>query len=112
MGGALRTSLPLDGVVVHPHGLCESDEVGHGTQVWAFAHVLAGARISRDCNICGGEFVENDGSFGDRVTVKNHLMIFEGIHEADDAFLGPGVIGARAVVMSDLPAHGFRDRQT
>jgi hypothetical protein len=39
-------------------------------------------------------------------------MIFEGIHEADDAFLGPGVIGARAVVMSDLPAHGFRDRQT
>ena len=88
----MTTSLSLDGVFVHPHGLCESDDVGHGTRVWAFAHVLAGARIGRDCNVCDGAFVENGASVGDRVTVKNQVMIFEGVHIADDVFLGPGVI--------------------
>jgi UDP-3-O-[3-hydroxymyristoyl] glucosamine N-acyltransferase len=65
----VRTSLPLEGVFVHPYGLCESDEVGPGTRVWAFAHVLAGARIGRDCNVCDGAFMENGASVGDRVTV-------------------------------------------
>jgi UDP-2-acetamido-3-amino-2,3-dideoxy-glucuronate N-acetyltransferase len=92
MHGAVTISSPLDGVFVHPHGLCESDNIGRGTRVWAFAHVLAGARIGRDCNICDGAFVENGASIGDRVTVKNQVMIFEGVHIADDVFLGPGVI--------------------
>jgi UDP-2-acetamido-3-amino-2,3-dideoxy-glucuronate N-acetyltransferase len=92
MTSAVRTPPPLDGVFVHPRGLCESDEVGRGTRVWAFAHVLAGARIGRDCNVCDGAFVENGASIGDRVTVKNQVMIFEGVHVADDVFLGPGVI--------------------
>ena len=64
---------------MHPRGLCESEEIGQGTRVWAFAHVLAGARIGRDCNICDGAFVENGASIGDRVTVKNQVMIFEGV---------------------------------
>jgi acetyltransferase-like isoleucine patch superfamily enzyme len=92
MGGAVTSSLSLDGVFVHPKGLCESNNVGRGTRVWAFAHVLAGARIGRDCNICDGAFVENGASVGDRVTIKNQVMIFEGVHIADDVFLGPGVI--------------------
>ena len=92
MGGAVTTSLPPDGVFVHPCGLCDSQEIGHGTRIWAFAHVLAGARIGRDCNICDGAFVENGASIGDRVTVKNQVMIFEGVHVGDDVFLGPGVI--------------------
>src|SRR4051812_23494626 len=45
---------------VHPQALCETAEVGANTRVWAFAHVLSGARIGRDCNICDHVFVEND----------------------------------------------------
>jgi UDP-2-acetamido-3-amino-2,3-dideoxy-glucuronate N-acetyltransferase len=88
----VATRFPLDGVFIHPRGLCESDEVGHGTRIWAFAHVLAGARIGRDCNVCDGAFVETGASVGDRVTVKNQVMIFEGVDVGDDVFLGPGVI--------------------
>ena len=40
------------GVFVHLNGLCESETVGGATRVWAFAHVLKGARVGRDCNIC------------------------------------------------------------
>jgi hypothetical protein len=39
----------VDGVQVHPRGLCESEDVGAGTRVCAFAHVLPGARVGRDC---------------------------------------------------------------
>lgn len=78
-------------VFVHPQGLCESDDVGDGTRVWAFAHVLKGARVGRDCNVCDGAYVENGAVVGDRVTIKNQVMIFEGVTVEDDVFLGPGV---------------------
>lgn len=79
-------------VHVHPHGLCESDDVGDGTRVWAFAHVLAGARIGRDCNICDHAFVEGRVVLGDRVTVKNATLLFDGVTCEDDVFLGPNVL--------------------
>jgi acetyltransferase-like isoleucine patch superfamily enzyme len=76
-------------VFVHPRGLCESPNVGDGTRVWAFAHVLPGARIGRDCNICDHVFVENDVVLGDRVTVKCGVQLWDGLRVADDVFIGP-----------------------
>ena len=81
-----------EGVFVHDKGLCESESVGAGTRVWAFAHVLPGAVVGRDSNICVGAYVESGAVVGDRVTVKNQVMIFEGVTVEDDVFLGPGVI--------------------
>lgn len=81
-----------DAVRVHPLGLCESTEVGRGTRVWAFAHVLQGAVIGEDCNICDGAYVEFGAVLGNRVTVKNQVMIFEGVTIEDEVFLGPGVV--------------------
>jgi acetyltransferase-like isoleucine patch superfamily enzyme/dTDP-4-dehydrorhamnose 3,5-epimerase-like enzyme len=76
-------------VFVHPRGLCESDEVGSGTRVWAFAHVLPGARIGVDCNICDGVFVEGKAIVGDRVTVKCGVQLWDGVELEDDVFVGP-----------------------
>ena len=80
------------GVFVHPAGLCESESVGSGTRVWAFAHVLPGAVVGDDCNICDGAYVEGGAVVGDRVTVKNQVLIFEGVTIEDDVFLGPAVV--------------------
>jgi len=80
------------GVFVHPHGLCESDSVGAGTRIWAFAHVLPGAVVGEGCNVCDGAYVEAGAVVGDRVTVKNQVMIFDGVAVENDVFLGPGVI--------------------
>jgi UDP-2-acetamido-3-amino-2,3-dideoxy-glucuronate N-acetyltransferase len=82
----------MSGPFVHPNGLCESDDVGDGTRVWAFAHVLPGARVGRDCNICDGAFVETGASLGDRVTVKNGTLVFAGVTCEDEVFLGPNVL--------------------
>ena len=43
---------------LHPQGICESKNVGKGTRIYAFAHVLPGARIGKDCNICDHVFIE------------------------------------------------------
>ena len=63
--------------------------MGGGTRVWAFAHVLPGARIGADCNICDHTFIENDVVIGDRVTIKPGVQLWDGIRIEDDVFVGP-----------------------
>jgi len=74
---------------VHPQGICESKSVGARTRVWAFTHVLPGARVGADCNICDHVFIENDVIIGDRVTVKSGVQLWDGLRVADDVFIGP-----------------------
>ncbi len=78
-----------EGAFIHERALCESDQVGPGTRIWAFAHVLAGARIGADCNICDGVFVEQDVVVGDRVTVKCGVQLWNGVVLEDNVFVGP-----------------------
>lgn len=74
---------------IHPQALCESSNIGTGTRIWAFAHVLPGARVGDDCNICDGVFIENDVIVGDRVTVKCGVQLWDGVRLQDDVFVGP-----------------------
>jgi UDP-2-acetamido-3-amino-2,3-dideoxy-glucuronate N-acetyltransferase len=76
---------------VHGHALCESPNIGHGTRVWAFAHILPQARLGSDCNVCDNVFIENDVVVGDRVTLKCGVQIWDGITIEDDVFVGPNV---------------------
>lgn len=74
---------------VHSQALCETTNVGPRTRIWAFAHVLPGARVGADCNICDGVFVENDVLVGDRVTIKSGVQLWDGVRLGDDVFVGP-----------------------
>jgi len=93
---AVESGVILDrrglGVAIHPAGICESDGVGEGTRIWAFAHVLEGAVIGRECNIGDHAYIEGGVRIGDRVTIKNGAMLFEGVTVEDDVFIGPGVV--------------------
>jgi acetyltransferase-like isoleucine patch superfamily enzyme len=77
---------------VHPQALCESDDVGRGTRIWAFAHVMAGAHVGVECNIGDHCFIENGAWVGDRVTVKNAVLIWDAVRIEDDAFVGPNAV--------------------
>ena len=77
------------GFFVHPHGLCESTEVGPGTRIWAGAHVMTGARVGRDCNLCGQTFIEEGAVVGDGVVVKNGVQVWDGVSLANHVFVGP-----------------------
>lgn len=85
--------MPLDpSVFVHPQALCESEEIGPGTRIWAFAHVMVGARVGSDCNVCDHVFVETGAVVGNRVTMKNNVLIWDCVVIEDDVFLGPNVV--------------------
>lgn len=74
---------------IHANALCETSDVGDGTRVWAFAHILPGASIGRECNICDGVFIEGGVVVGDRVTVKCGVQLWDGVRIEDDVFIGP-----------------------
>jgi UDP-2-acetamido-3-amino-2,3-dideoxy-glucuronate N-acetyltransferase len=97
-------SEPAD-VFVHPAGLCESNDVGAGTRIWAFAHVMSGAVVGAACNIGDHAFIEGGARLGDRVTVKNAVLVWDKVTVDDDVFLGPSV-----VFTNDLRPRSFGPR--
>jgi acetyltransferase-like isoleucine patch superfamily enzyme len=75
---------------VHDRAIVEDGaEIGQGTRVWAFAHVLDGAVIGKECNLGDGAFVETGAKLGNHVTVKNGVYVWEGVTAEDWVFLGP-----------------------
>jgi UDP-2-acetamido-3-amino-2,3-dideoxy-glucuronate N-acetyltransferase len=80
---------PDSSALIHPNALCESRRIGANTRVWAFAHILPGAVVGSDCNICDHVFIENDVTVGDRVTIKCGVQLWDGLRVADDVFIGP-----------------------
>ena len=82
----------------HEKALVESGcEIGERTKVWAFVHILGGAKIGADCNICDNVFIENDVIVGDRVTIKCGVQLWDGLRIADDVFIGPNATFANDI---------------
>jgi acetyltransferase-like isoleucine patch superfamily enzyme len=73
----------------HATALVESARVGDGTRIQAFAHVLPGAEIGRDCQIGDHTFIENDVIVGDRVTIQCGVQLWDGVRIEDDVYIGP-----------------------
>jgi UDP-2-acetamido-3-amino-2,3-dideoxy-glucuronate N-acetyltransferase len=77
---------------IHPNALVDQGvKIGQNTRVWAFAHVLAGAVIGSDCNICDHVFIEGGAIIGNRVTIKCGVQLWSGLRVEDDVFIGPNV---------------------
>lgn len=91
------------GVFVHPAGLCESRRVGPGTRIWAFAHVMEGARVGADCNLGDHTFVEAGACLGDRVTLKNGVAVWDRVELCDDVFVGPYAVFTNDLVPRARP---------
>lgn len=78
--------------MIHPQSLVDDGAaIGAGTDVWAFAHIMAGARVGNNCTIGDHTFIEAGAVVGSNVTVKNLVLIWEGVTIEDDAFIGPRV---------------------
>ena len=75
----------------HPQALVETTQIGERSKIWAFAHVLSGAVIGNDVNVCDHVFIENDVVVGDRVTIKCGVQLWDGLRVEDDVFIGPNV---------------------
>jgi UDP-2-acetamido-3-amino-2,3-dideoxy-glucuronate N-acetyltransferase len=67
-------------------------QVGAGTKIWHFCHVMPGAVIGRDCNIGQNVVVMNKVRVGDRVKIQNNVSLYEGVTLEDDVFCGPSMV--------------------
>ena len=93
---------------VHPHGLCESPNVGTGTRIAAFTHVLAGAVLGADCTIGDHVFIDNDVHLGDRVRVGCGVQLWSGMELGDDVVIGPNATFSNDAVPGRAPATADR----
>lgn len=78
--------------MIHPKALVDDESVlGEGTDVWAFTHIMKGAKIGNRCSFGDHAFVESGAVIGNCVTVKNQVLIWDGVIIEDDVFVGPRV---------------------
>lgn len=80
-----------DDVFVHEAALCDTEDIGAGTRIWAFAHLMAGSKVGTDCNIGGHAFLESGAVIGNGVVLKNNVSVWDGVVLEDDVFVGPSV---------------------
>lgn len=79
-------------VFIHSSAIVETTQIGEGTRIWAYTHVLPDVPIGTDCNIGDHCFIESGATIGNQVTIKNGNMVWEGVHLEDGVFVGPLVV--------------------
>jgi len=78
---------------VHPSAFVdEGAQVGAGTKIWHFSHVMSGARIGDNCVLGQNVNVDGGAVIGNNVKVQNNVSIYSGVTLEDDVFLGPSCV--------------------
>jgi UDP-2-acetamido-3-amino-2,3-dideoxy-glucuronate N-acetyltransferase len=78
---------------IHPTAIVdEPNQIGDGTQIWHFTHIMSGARIGENCIIGQNVFVGSGALLGNNVKVQNNVSIFDGVTLEDDVFCGPSMV--------------------
>jgi UDP-2-acetamido-3-amino-2,3-dideoxy-glucuronate N-acetyltransferase len=82
----------------HPSAVIDDGcEIGEGTKIWHFTHVMPGARIGRRCNIGQNVVVSPGVTIGDNVKIQNNVSVYTGVELEDDVFCGPSMVFTNVV---------------
>lgn len=78
---------------VHESAIVDAGcNIGEGTKIWHFSHVMSGCTIGEKCNIGQNVVVSPDVVLGNNVKVQNNVSIYTGVTCDDDVFLGPSMV--------------------
>jgi UDP-2-acetamido-3-amino-2,3-dideoxy-glucuronate N-acetyltransferase len=75
----------------------EGAEIGTGTKIWHFCHIMPRSRIGDRCNIGQNVLVSSDVIIGNNVKIQNNVSLYTGVIVEDDAFLGPSMVFTNVV---------------
>jgi UDP-2-acetamido-3-amino-2,3-dideoxy-glucuronate N-acetyltransferase len=82
-----------DDVFIHESAFVdEGAQIGAGTRVWHFCHILGGAVIGERCSLGQNVVVMNGTRIGTNVKIQNNVSIYEGVTLEDDVFCGPSMV--------------------
>lgn len=70
----------------------EKCQIGNGTKIWHFSHIMSGCKIGENCNIGQNVVISSDVILGNKVKVQNNVSIYTGVICEDEVFLGPSMV--------------------
>ena len=81
------------GVQIHASAVVDEPcEIGAGTRIWHFSHVMPGARIGRDCSLGQNVSVAGTCVIGDGCKIQNNVSLYDGVTLDADVFCGPSMV--------------------
>jgi UDP-2-acetamido-3-amino-2,3-dideoxy-glucuronate N-acetyltransferase len=90
---AQAPAAPAARYYAHPTATIDAGcEIGEGTKIWHYSHVMPGARIGRGCNFGQNVLVARDVVIGNNVKIQNNVSVYEGVVLEDDVFCGPSMV--------------------
>jgi UDP-2-acetamido-3-amino-2,3-dideoxy-glucuronate N-acetyltransferase len=75
----------------------EGAQIGAGTKIWHFSHVMGGARIGEGCVLGQNVYVGNRAEVGNRVKIQNNVSLYDAVILEDDVFCGPSCVFTNVV---------------
>lgn len=67
-------------------------QIGKGTKIWHFCHLMANCTIGEECNLGQNVFVASGVTIGNRVKIQNNVSVYQGVSCEDEVFIGPSVV--------------------
>ena len=78
---------------VHPTAVVDLPcEIGEGTKIWHFSHIMSGCKMGRTCNIGQNVVISPEVVLGNNVKIQNNVSVYTGVTCGDDVFLGPSCV--------------------
>ncbi|HAN65216.1 MAG TPA: N-acetyltransferase [Chitinophagaceae bacterium] len=98
---------------VHPSSyIDEPCQIGEGTKIWHFCHVMSGAVIGKDCHIGQNVVIAPNVILGNNVRIQNNVSVYEGVICEDDVFLGPSMVLTNVINPRSAISRKHEFRQT
>lgn len=78
---------------VHPSSYVDEPcEIGEGTKIWHFCHIMANVQIGKNCSLGQNVFVASGVQIGSNVKIQNNVSVYRGVKLEDDVFCGPSCV--------------------
>ena len=70
----------------------EPCDIGSGTKIWHFSHIMKDSKLGKNCNIGQNVFISSGAAIGDNTRIQNNVSIFDGVVCEENVFIGPSVV--------------------
>ena len=80
-------------VFIHPTAIVDDKvQIGKGTKIWHFSHILSGSKIGENCNIGQNVVIGPDAVIGNKCKIQNNVSVYKGVILEDGVFCGPSMV--------------------
>ncbi|MBZ5681564.1 MAG: Gfo/Idh/MocA family oxidoreductase [Acidobacteriia bacterium] len=97
-GQPVEVEVPAPVYFAHPTAVIDPGcEIGAGTKIWHFTHIMSSAKLGARCNLGQNVVVSPDCKIGDNVKIQNNVSVYTGVELEDDVFCGPSMVFTNVV---------------